>query len=257
MLLSIRFCICALALLMSASTAQAEETTIYELRIYHANPGKIADLETRFRDHTVDLFTKHGLTNVAYFRPTDDSDHRLIYLLSFPSVEAKAASWKAFLNDPDWKKAYQNSIQEGRLISRIESFTMKATDFSPALSQTESLTEGSRVFELRDYTATEGNLSHLHARFRDHTIGLFEKHGIHNVVYFELLEGEQTAENRLIYLITHPSQQQAKASFGEFRKDPAWHSARKASEAAAGGSLTIKGGVKSTFMRPVDFSPLK
>jgi hypothetical protein len=78
-----------------------------------------------------------------------------------------------------------------------------------------------------------------------------------NVVYFHLLEGQKGAENTLVYLLAHKSEEAGKKSFDGFRSDADWIAARKASEEKAGGSLTTEGGVKSVYMQPTDYSPLK
>jgi len=117
--------------------------------------------------------------------------------------------------------------------------------------------QANRLFELRMYTATSGNLANLDARFRDHTIKLFEKHGITNVAYFHLMPDQEGAENHLIYLIAHDDLLTRDESFKNFAQDPAWKKARLDSEENAGGSLTEKGGVKNLFLEPTDFSPLK
>src|ERR1043166_460089 len=76
------------------------ETRLYELRTYFASPGKLDDLQSRFRDHTMKLFEKHGITNVGYWVPIDNRENKLIYLLSYPSRDAREKSWKAFVADP-------------------------------------------------------------------------------------------------------------------------------------------------------------
>ena len=120
-----------------------------------------------------------------------------------------------------------------------------------------------RLFEMRVYYAKPGKLDALNARFRDHTLKLFEKHGMTNVTYWNLADAEKgaknsyVASNTLIYLLTHKSVDAAKASFDAFRADPAWVAAKEASEQKAGGSLTIKDGVKSEFLVPTDYSPVK
>ena len=101
------------------------------------------------------------------------------------------------------------------------------------------------MFELRTYTASPGNLGNLNARFRNHTLKLFEKHGITSIGYWCPLKDQPGADNTLVYIVAHKSVDAAKASFGAFRQDPAWIAAKKASEDAAGGSLTAKDGVKS------------
>jgi hypothetical protein len=132
---------------------------------------------------------------------------------------------------------------------------MKPTDYSPAIKLGAG--EAPRVFELRDYATPEGQVAALHARFRDHTVKLFEKHGMVNVAYWEPIDADKGAGSRLIYLLAHASKEAGLAAFKSFGADPAWQAARQASEEKAGGSLTVKGGVKSTYMRAVDFSPIR
>src|SRR5438093_298699 len=99
-----------------------------------------------------------------------------------------------------------------------------------------------RVYEMRIYYAAPGKLEALNARFRDHTLKLFEKHGITNLWYFTPAKGEPGADEKLIYFLAHKSVDAAKESFDAFRKDPDWNKARTESEKKAGGSLTVKEG---------------
>src|SRR5947209_15484991 len=94
-----------LVALTTGSSAAEKDTRVYEMRVYYAAPGKLDALNARFKDHTLKLFEKHGITNVAYFTPIDNKDSKLVYFLSYPSKEARDKSWKAFGADPDWKKA--------------------------------------------------------------------------------------------------------------------------------------------------------
>jgi hypothetical protein len=109
-----------------------------------------------------------------------------------------------------------------------------------------------RVFELRTYTAAEGKLEDLKARFRDHTTKLFAKHGITNVAYW-VPQDDPQSKNTLVYVIAYPSREEAKKRWASFQADPEWQKARTASE--VNGRLTAK--VESLFMDPTDFSPLK
>lgn len=112
-------------------SVQAEEKgRIFEMRTYYANVGKLDELKARFRDHTVDLFKKHGMINIGYWVPTENKDNKLVYILAYSSKEDREKSWKGFLNDPDWKAAYKSSIKDGRLVKKIESDFLKGTDFS-------------------------------------------------------------------------------------------------------------------------------
>jgi len=236
--------------------AEPKDTRVFELRIYHAAPGKLDDLNTRFRDHTVKLFEKHGMENIGYWTPIDNTNNVLIYIIAFPSRDAAKKSWAAFGADPDWKSAQKASEANGRLVTRVESYFMQPTDFSPTIKSTQA---GPRVFELREYTAGEGNLPALNARFRDHTMKLFAKHGIQNIAYWHLTPGQKDSDHRLIYIVAHKSPEAGAASFDAFRKDPAWIKAKDESEKKAGGSLTEGGmaGVKSTYMKATDYSPMK
>jgi len=245
----------------SAGAADKPDTRLFEMRVYFAPEGKLDALNARFRDHTLKLFTKHGMTNLGYFVPVGENPERkLVYFLAYPDKASRDASWKGFMNDPDWKKAYAESQKNGTLVSRIESAYLTATDYS-AFAEAKSYGKG--VFELRTYTTEAGRLENLNARFRDHTIKLFEKHGMTNVTYWNLTADQKGAksklvqDNTLIYLLHHQSEAAAKASFGAFRSDPDWVDARAASEKKAGGSLTIKDGVKSEFLSPTDYSPVK
>lgn len=118
----------------NANPAQAS-TAVYELRVYHAAAGKLADLLARFRDHTVKIFDRHGIKSVAYWTPTDDPEksNTLIYILHHPSREAAAANWKSFQDDPEWKTVKDKSEANGKLVDKIDSTFMSLTDFSPAL----------------------------------------------------------------------------------------------------------------------------
>jgi len=240
--------------LANVLVAEEQDTRVFEMRTYYAAPGRLDDLQARFRDHTLKLFDKHGLTNIGYWTPIENSDNKLIYVLAFPSAEAKAAAWKAFFADPEWHKVRKRTQANGRLVTKVESVLLSATDYSPEI---KSCVVGDRVFELRTYTASPGNLKHLNARFRDHTVELFKKHGITNIAYWNPMEGQDGAGEKLVYMLSHKSVEAAKVSFGTFLKDPAWVSARKASEEKAGGPLTIRGGVKSEFLNATDYSPMR
>jgi NIPSNAP len=117
-----------------ANASQAS-TGIYELRVYHAAPGKLGDLMARFREHTVKIFDRHGMKSVAYWTPLDEPEksNTLIYILQHPSREAAAANWKSFQDDPEWKSVYEKSEANGKLVEKVDSTFLALTDFSPRL----------------------------------------------------------------------------------------------------------------------------
>jgi hypothetical protein len=235
--------------------AADKDTRVFEMRTYYAAPGKLDALNARFRDHTVKLFEKHKITNLGYWMPIENPDSKLVYVLSYPSREARETSWKDFAADEAWKKAKADSEVNGKLVAKVEVLFLTATDYSPEIKP--SMGKDERVFEMRTYTTTPNNLPLLHARFRDHTVKLFAKHGMTNLFYWQLMPDQPGAENTLIYLLAHDSQDAAKKSFGAFRADPDWLAARKASEEKGGGSLTVQDGVKSVFLKATDYSPTK
>ena len=134
----IRFTLFILAgvLLMGNAPAAGQEpdTRVYEMRTYYAPPGKLDDLHARFRDHTTKLFEKHGISNVAYWVPTDEpkSKNTLIYVISHNDRDASKASWQAFINDPVWKAAAAASEKDGKILAeRPTAIFMKLMDYSP------------------------------------------------------------------------------------------------------------------------------
>jgi hypothetical protein len=108
---------------------------VYELRIYHANEGKLDALVARFRDHTIAIFSRHGLKLVGFWTPTDEplKGRTLIYILKHPSRAAATANWKAFHDDPEWVKVSTASEVNGKLVEKVDSTYMSLTDFSPAV----------------------------------------------------------------------------------------------------------------------------
>jgi len=243
--------------LMTTGSAAEEKGggRCFELRIYYAAEGKLDALHTRFRDHTMKLFERHGMTNVAYWVPVENPERRLVYLLSYPDLAAREASWKAFQADPEWVAAKAASETSGTLVAKVENRFLGATDFSPEMKL--PATGAPHFFEMRTYTATAGNLPRLLERFRKHTVSLFSKHGMKHFGYFTPLPGQPGAEDTLVYFLAHASAEAQAASFDAFRNDPEWVKVKADSETAAGGSLTVPDGVKSVLMLATDYSPVK
>jgi hypothetical protein len=274
----------AIAFMMLACTSVLAQTPsvgkVYELRSYVSAPGRQADVLKLINDNGLAMMAKHKMTLVGAWTNVDTADERVFTLLSHKDKASAEAAHSALLNDPEWKVALQKSEVDGkRPVASFERIFLTTNDYSPKL---EVSSVGNRVFELRTYVATKGNLDALNARFRNHTLGLFTKHGMTNILYCSVLDGEKltgaklleavspigkgtaaidadlpAAGNSLVYFITHASTEAAKESFGKFGKDEEWQKARKASEDSAGGPLTVKDGVKSLFLKPTSFSPLK
>ena len=119
------------ALRLSGANANASgNNRFFEMRTYYANEGKVDALDARFRDHTNKLFQKHGMDLVGYWHPVD-KPNVLVYILAYPSREAREKSWKEFNSDPEWQAAKKKSEENGALVAKADSVFMTPTDYSP------------------------------------------------------------------------------------------------------------------------------
>ena len=112
--------------------------------------------------------------------------------------------------------------------------------------------QSGKVYELRTYTAPEGKLANLHARFRDHTIRIFKNHNMKSIAYFSP-EDAPLSQNTLIYILEHPSRDEAKKNWAAFSADPEWK--KVSDESQKDGRIVSK--VESVFMTSTDYSPMK
>jgi hypothetical protein len=125
----------ALAASITIPPAHAQEhARVFELRTYTCYEGKLPDLLARFRNHTMSIFEKHGMTNIAYWVPQDSPLHEntLVYVIAHPSREAAKKNWAEFGSDPEWQKVQKDSEANGKIVSKVVSVFMDPTDFSPA-----------------------------------------------------------------------------------------------------------------------------
>jgi hypothetical protein len=236
--------------LVSVCLAQ-DEKKYFEMRKYTIHEGKMDDLISRFENHTLKLFEKHGIENIAYFLPTEDEPKFLLFILAYPDKESRNSLWNSFANDPEWKKVHQASEANGPLVANVDqTFMTLSGELSPKI--VKDLSKGEKIFELRKYYMFEGRVENIHARFRDHTRELFQNHGMTNVMYWYTEEpnGEQS---KLVYLLAHQSEHAAKESFSQFGKDPKWVKVRDDSE--KDGKIVEK--IDSFYLRSLPFSPLK
>ena len=107
---------------------------VFEIRTYHTFPGRLDALHKRFREHTMKIFERHGMTNVAYWVPQDSpaKEATLIYVISHASREAAKTNWAEFGADPEWKKVSADSEADGgKIVEKVDSVFVDATDYSP------------------------------------------------------------------------------------------------------------------------------
>jgi hypothetical protein len=235
--------------------AAADTSPVYELRIYTATPGRLADVVARFRDHTIGIFNRHDMVSVGYWLPMDAKDgagEKLYYILRHPSREAAARNWASFRADPAWLAVVKSSEANGKIVAKAESIFLGPADFSPAVAIGPG-PGAPRTFELRIYTTPEGKLTALDARFRSPERSYFVRHGMMEVGYFHPLDADKGAGHTLVYILGHASRAAAAASWAAFRTDPDWVSLK--AETEKNGSLTTK--TESIFLTPTDFSPLR
>jgi hypothetical protein len=112
--------------------AQSGGQKVFELRTYYTHPGKLPDLQARFRNHTTKLFEKHGMTNIGYWVPQDEPAHSntLIYVIAHESREQAMKNWAAFGADPEWVKVRTASEVGGKIVEKVDRVFMDATDYS-------------------------------------------------------------------------------------------------------------------------------
>lgn len=118
---------------VTVSPSIAKDSRCFEMRTYYAMPGKLEALNARFRDHTCALFKKHGMENIGYWIPAGadkGATNKLVYIIAHKSREEAKKSWAAFSADPEWKKAHKESEVNGKLVEKIESVFLSATDYS-------------------------------------------------------------------------------------------------------------------------------
>ena len=116
----------------SRGTAPSKER-VFEMRTYYTHEGRLDALNKRFREHTCELFKKHGMELIGFWTPIEEKDgknDKLVYILAYPSREAAAASWKAFQADPEWTKAREASEKDGKIVKKVESVFLNPTDYS-------------------------------------------------------------------------------------------------------------------------------
>jgi hypothetical protein len=230
---------------------------LYELQVYRSSPGKLDALHARLRDHQIPLLEKHGVITAGVFVPAGENPEGIVYVLaSAEGLGALQDGWAAFIEDPAWRRVQTETDGDGKLVLEAAKSRLRTTSWSPAFTAEKA--SKSRVFELRTYTCPDrAKHSALMRRFREHTMKLFSKHGMNNLVYWTPDE-EPEASRKLVYLLAHDSVDAAQKSFAAFRADPEWLAARKASEEQAGGSLTTQeNGVVSEFLQATEYSPLR
>lgn len=116
----------------SARSGSNPSHHVYELRMYHVNPGKMEELKARFGDHTDAIFKRHNMKSIGYWVPQDapSSQNLFVYILEHPSRDEAKKNWNAFHDDPEWKAVKADSEKNGALVDHIDSYFMDPTGYS-------------------------------------------------------------------------------------------------------------------------------
>lgn len=105
-------------------------SSVYEMRMYHAAPGKMDALVARFADHTEALFAQYGIKTVGYWISHDKAENLLFYIVEHASVEAAEKNWEAFRNDTDWQRIKAETDGSVPLVASIDRYFMDKIDLS-------------------------------------------------------------------------------------------------------------------------------
>ena len=246
------------------SAAADDANKLYELRIYTTNYGKLPALHARFRDHTLGLFTKHGMENIVYWSVAEAArgekeiaGNQLVYIIAHQSEAAREASWNAFRNDPDWRRVAAESERDGKILAeRPRSILMKATDFSEVIKGNKASDAAPRLFELRQYNDGPDRVPGTVDRFASGEKDLFTKHGMETVSFWRA-----TDDSAFIYLLAHQDRETARESWQGFSPDfrQFMQAYRARTQATQSGQQQRRRGGRNEvrYLVPTDYSPLK
>lgn len=245
----------AALLLWSLSTlaGDAPSAQCFELRTYYARPGKLNELNSRFRDHACQLFTKHGMDTHGIWIPKDNPDRRLLMLQSYPDRKARDRAWRSLIADPEWQRLCRASMVNDLLLERVENVFLSPTSFSPSIPKDDAeATQG--VHELRILTTSEEGMPALQRCYATHFGQILQKHGIEQWGYWTPMQDQRAAGTKLFYLLAYEDLDKAQKAEALVFDDPEWKGIMKDLEKELGGPVTLRGGVTSTLLIPAGYS---
>ena len=225
---------------------------LYELRTYKAAPGLLGALHARFRDHTVDLFKRHGIDDFVYWTHlVGGHNDELVYFCRFDDATHRAAAWKSFATDPDWQKVFKESHEKaGRPLTEwIDNRFLAPTDFHPADHGGPS--DAPRIFEWRSYIAAPGKMPVLLDRFRNHALRKFAQHGLTSIGYWLNTVGGPNDE--LVYVLAFDDLAQRDQAWAAFVADEEWRAVRAGTN--KDGNIIAR--LSNKLLVPTNYSPLQ
>ena len=216
---------------------------IYEWRTYEATPGKLPALQIHL-EVAAGLFKKHQLGVLGFWTEEIGTGGQVNYMWIYEDLAEREKKLAAFASDSVWKRqvAEETEREGGPVVARTHNTMLQLTPYSP----TPRLT--TKIQEWRIYEAMPGKLPDLHNRFANHTLRLFENHGVTNIGYWTEVFG---TSNRLVYMLGYPSLGDREKSWAAFQADLDWQRARAESE--VNGPLVVK--TYARILRPTAYSP--
>jgi hypothetical protein len=116
--------------LIQTSEARAAGDRVFELRVYHAVPGKLPVMESRFREKTSKILARHNLNVVGYWVADEAPDNSFVFLFSHQSRDEAKKNWDAFRLDPEFQEVAK-SEQGEKTLEKADIIWLRSTDFSP------------------------------------------------------------------------------------------------------------------------------
>lgn len=215
---------------------------LYEFRVYGAAPGKFPAMYDRVAKLNVRFFLKHKIDMMGFWTDEIGATNRLTYILTFDSMADREKKWTGLVADQSRVRAFRGAEVNGPLFATEYNSFMQATTYSPEPKLS------SNIQELRFEHAMPGKLSALNDRFANHTMALFDRHGIESVGYWTELVG---VHQRVVYMLEYPSLGDRERSWAAFNADSGWQKVRADSE--ENGPLVRE--CRSSILRLTPWSP--
>ena len=201
--------------------SQAVRAEFYELRIYDVTPGKLDAVIERFRETVEPVRRKHEIDTVGYWTASATNGEKFVYLIRADSESQLRAHEKAFVDDPEFKKGYAASTSKhGKTVEKITSIPLKSEDAAKYEISGAAL-------DLRLYTILPGKLDEFRARWRDHAVQIYARHGLRSCGWWT---AEKDGQTFFICLLAAKDIAAIKQSISEFHSDAEWKRVEEDSE---------------------------
>ncbi len=235
-----------------ATAARAETPAVphyFELRLYTVTSNKLDGVMERFRDTVEPVRRRHGIQTVGYWSaPGTTNSGTFAYLMAAASKEELQNQEKIFGADPEFQKGYAVSNQKhGKTVDRIVALPL-AVDATAKFDFAASVKP--RAFDLRVYSVLPGKLDAFRARWRDHAVPIYERHGLHSVGWWVAEKKDPDGHDQFVCLLAGQSVESIKNSISKFHQDPEWQ--RVENETEKDGKL--RSGVDALKLLPTNFS---